>query len=120
MAMYTISTQPFYDSFLQTYKNIYVIDQKPSGPLANIVKQLNSPKLSPFTTHTNDGCYKPCLYAVYNPTNTQQLLCIEDLGILFNYVISNNYSIDTSLTKMMNQSKVEFKKNFVCFIKTNL
>ena len=115
--MFTISTQTFYDNFSKTYKNIYVVDQKPTGGLEKIVKRIQSPKLSPFTTRPNDGCYKPCIYAVYNPNNTQELLCIEDIGLLFSYVISNNYIIDTSLTKMMNNSKVEFKKNFICFIR---
>tara|TARA_Y100000817_G_C16820982_1_gene528868 strand:+ start:1007 stop:1360 length:354 start_codon:yes stop_codon:yes gene_type:complete len=113
--MNAIFSQTFYDSHAQKYQNIYVIDEKPSGPLENIVKKIQSPKLSQFKT--NDSCSKSCVYAIYNPHNPQELLCLEDISILFNFLLSNNYTIETLLTHMMNQSKVEFKKNFVCFIK---
>ena len=116
--MNSVFSQTFYDSHLQTYKNIYVLDQKPVGPLVNIVKQLNPPKLSPFKTNDTGG--NSCVYAIYNPNNPQQLLCLEEISILFNFLLSNNYTIDNILTQMMNQSKVEFKKNFVCFIKYSM
>ena len=117
--MFSITSQPFYDSFSQTYKNIYVTDQKPIGPIINITKKMRPPILSPFKSNSDNHCYNKCIFAFINPENNQEFLCIEDLSTLFNFLIINNYTIDTSLTQMMNQSKVEFKKNFVCFVKYN-
>lgn len=114
--MYTLSSQPIYDSYNESYKNIYTLDRQPSGKLSTIVKRLNPPKLSPFKVNNNDGCYNPCIYAIYNPNNTQELLCMSQLGLLFSFLTSNQYTIDTKLTSMMNKSKVEFQKNFICFI----
>lgn len=117
MAMYTISTQTFYDSISQNYRNIYVIDHKPHGPLAKIARQVTAPKLSPFQTNDNSCCNCKCIYAIYNPEYPTQLLCIEQLGLLFNFLTTKGYTIDTNLTTMMQSSKVTFKKDFVCFIR---
>lgn len=117
MTMYTISTQPFYDSFSQNYKNIYVLDRKPTGALSRISRQITSPKLSPFISNENSCCNCKCIYAIYNPENLNELLCIEQLGLLFSFISSNGFMIDTQLTTMMQSSSVTFKKNFVCFVK---
>jgi hypothetical protein len=114
--MYTISSQPIYDSFSQSYKNIYTIDRQPTGILSTIVRRMSPSKLSPFKVNTNDDCNQSCIYAINQPNNPQQLLCMSQLGLLFSFLISNNYLIDTKLTSMMNKSKVEFQTNFICFI----
>lgn len=117
MAMYTISMQPFYDSFTQNYRNIYVLDRKPAGALTRIARQITAPKLSPFISNENSCCNCKCIYAIYNPENPQEFLCIEQLGLLFSFLSSNGYTIDTQMTTMMQSSSVTFKKNFVCFVK---
>jgi hypothetical protein len=117
MSIYTISTQTFYDSYSQNYKNIYVIDRKPSGELSKIVRQVTAPKLSPFISNENSCCNNKCIYAIFNPENTNEFLCIEQLGMLFDFLMSKGYTIDSNLTTMMQSSKVTFKKNFVCFVR---
>ena len=115
--MFTISSQTFYDSFLQHYRNIYVVDRKPDGAFGKITRQVAAPKLSPFKTNENDYCRSRCIYPIYNPNNPNELLCIDEIALLFSYLTSNGYLIDTSLTKMMQNSKVNFKNNFVCFVR---
>ena len=117
MTTYTISSRPFYDSFSQSYRNIYVVDRKPDGKFASITRQVHAPKLSPFISNENNCCNHKCIYAIYDPDNLHQFLCIEKLGTLFSYLTTNGYSIDTTLTTMMNTSRVEFMKNFICFVK---
>lgn len=117
MVTYTISSRPFYDSFHQRYMNIYVVDRKPEGKFASITKQINTPKLSPFISDDYNRCSNKCVYAIYDPNNLDELLCIEKLGTLFSYLTMNGYTIDTTLTTMMNTSRVEFMKNFICFVK---
>ena len=82
-----------------------------------IARQITAPKLSPFKTNDNSCCNCKCIYAIYNPEYPTQLLCIEQLGLLFNFLTTNGFAIDTSLTTMMQASKVTFKKDFVCFIR---
>jgi hypothetical protein len=40
----------------------------------------------------------------------------DDIPELFNFLLSNNYKIDTSITKMMNSSEVKMTNKLVCFI----
>ena len=77
--MNSLFTQTFYDNNSQTYKNIYVVDQKPQGPLEAFARRIHTPKLSPFKQ--NDNTYESCVYAIYNPQNPTQLLCIEEISI---------------------------------------
>ena len=115
--MYTLSSQTIYDNQKQNYINIYVLDRKPSGALAQIVKPLRVAKISPFQDSRDDNCGPcKCAQAEYNPHQPTEFLCIDDIAILFSWLEENNYTIDTRLTQMMNESRVQFKKRFVCFI----
>jgi len=116
---YTISSQPFYDSYDECYKNILVISPKPHhGPLATIVKRLQVPPLSPFQDFSSSS---GCVNAIYQTNNTCELMTPDNIPELFNFLLTNNYKIDTSLTKMMNSSDVKMNnKNLVCFISTKL
>ena len=115
--MYTLSSQTIYDEVKQRYINIYVLDRKPTGDLEKIVRPLRVSKLSPFQDTHDDNC-RPCKcsQAVYNPHQSNEFLCIDDIAILFTWLLEHDYTIDTSLTQMMNDSTVRFKKRFVCFI----
>jgi len=113
---YTLSVQPFYDSINQCYKSIIVIDRKPNAPLSNIVKTLHTPKLSPFQQATPCSPIKNCVQAVYNPENTSELLTINELSLLFSFLTSNGYTIDTNLTNMLNNSKINMTNKLICFI----
>lgn len=116
---YTISTQPFYDSIHQCYKTIIVIDRKPNGPLSNIVKTLQTPKLSPFQQATPCTPIKNCVQALYYPENKNELMLIDDLPILFTFLISNGYIIDSKLTNMLNHTQVNLLNKLICFITYN-
>ena len=113
---YTISSQTYYDSYNTCYKNIYVIDRKPSGPLADIVKTLHTPKISPFQQSSPCCPINNCISAIYSPSNPSQLLPIDDIAALFTFLAQNGYAIDTSLTKMMADSQVKLQNRLVCFI----
>jgi hypothetical protein len=113
---YTLSSRTFYDSYNTCYKNIYVVDRKPTGPLANIVKTLQTPKLSPFKQDSACCPINNCISAIYKPSNPSELLPIDQIAILFTFLTQNGYTIDTSLTKMMNESDVKLDNRLVCFI----
>ncbi len=112
--MYALYKITFYDKHNQCYKNIIQINSKPLGPLQNRIQKIHLPKLSPFKT--NDLCCNEnrCVYAIIN--NNKELMSIDELPKLFEFLVLNNYKIDTSVTKMMNQSKVQLSRPLICFI----
>lgn len=118
---YTLTTQPYYDYINQCYKNILVLNNEPVGPLKTIVKRLNPPKLSEFNylTSNNECCYeRKCIYAIYDIEDKRRcnLMCIDNISNLFEFLVNNNYTIDTSITKMFQKSSVKFTNPFICFI----
>ena len=111
---YSIMMQPFYDEINTSYKHILVINKFPEGPLANLVRKLNTPKLSPFIP---SYLHKSCVYAIYN--DQKELMHPDDIPDLFGYLIEHGYKIDTSLTKMMNCSDIKHTNKLVCYITLN-
>ena len=120
IVQYTLTSQQYYDSCNQCYRNILVINSEPIGPLRRIVKRLNPPKLSPFyDDYANNCCttYNGCIYAIYDPNSCGELMQVDNVPILFSFLASNGYIIDTSLTTMMQKSPVKLGNNqLICFI----
>ena len=126
-----LSTKVFLDTFNQCYKNIIVINLPPEGPLGKIVGRLKMPPLSPFNVPgpcCNRIGYKDCSLALFslqgcNGIGNGRGNCLmndDEIPDLFSFLLSNGYKIDTSLTKMMNQSEVKINDNkILCFITYN-
>lgn len=118
---YMLSTRVFLDRFNQCYKNIIVINLPPEGPLGKIVGRLKMPPLSPFNVPgpcCNRIGYKDCSLALLSLRDgCCGLMNDDEIPDLFSFLLSNGYKIDTSLTKMMNQSEVKINDNkILCFI----
>ena len=123
---YTLFGTPFYDRYTQCYKKIIKINKMPTEntPLKTIVKQINNPILSPFQANSSfsscsnccNSSYQSCMNVITKLNNPHELMCIEDIPELFSFLVSNNYTIDTSITKMMQQSNVKFNNDLICFI----
>lgn len=104
---YSISTQMYYDSIEQCYKRIFVIDRSPVGPLASIVKTLHTPKLSPFQESSPCCPINNCVQAIYNPHHPYRLLMVDEQVTLIQFLTTNHYKIDTSLTKLILKNPVQ-------------
>ena len=116
-SIYTIGSQPFYNSVDECYTHIYVIDRRPDPPLSNIIHTVHTPRLSPFQTTSGPCCsYKNCVLAVYNPERPDELLRPGDEPVLFTYLISNGFTVDTSLTKIMKNAPVRDGPRLLCLI----
>lgn len=113
--VYTLTSQPYYDTCKQCYRNILTLNKEPIGPLKTIVKRINPPLLSPFQEPPMNCCNQDkCVYAIYDK---DELACVNSIPELFSYLISNGYQIDTSLTTMMQKSQVKINNNsLICFI----
>jgi len=105
ISLYIVCMQPYYNPIKQEYIHIMTLDKKPphSDPLSKIVKVLQTQRLSSFIQE-----YKKCVYAVYNPNDTDELITMNTITLFFEYIINNGYSIS---------KKVEItKKDILCFI----
>ena len=123
-------SRPYLDKYNECYKNIITINKVPKGPLANLVRRINTPPLSQFKT-LNNPCdpINACCLALSRDglsfcntrCNTRcNLLVVDDVPDLICYLLENDYKIDTSITKMFNQSDITFETNnankLICFI----
>lgn len=116
---YSITLQPYYQYINQSYINILVLNDEPVGPLKSIVKRLNPPRLSEFKTYSyeyNDRCKRKCIYALCEINNNNEFMCLDDIPNLISFLINNGYTVDTSTTKIMQNSTVKLSNPIICFI----
>jgi len=125
----SLFSQPYLDNYNECYKNIVTLNKVPQGPLANFVRRITPPRLSYFKTY-NTPCdpIKSCCLALSREINDtcqlntgcNNLLVVDDVPDLISYLVENGYKIDTSVTKMFNQSDIRFQTNnankLICFI----
>ena len=112
---YLLSSQPFLDKFNSCYKNILTINKMPEGPLKQYVKRINPPKLSIFSENSRCCPNSTCIYAFHSFNNKHELLCIDDIGDLFHFMVTNKYVINTELTKVIQKSGLKLSNNTICF-----
>ena len=125
--MFAISSQPYYDSRNKCYKNIVTINQKPAGPLAALVVSVKFQPLSPFKQPSQCGTATVCglgLKSLDTRCGCGDLMTVDEIPNLFSFLVTNGYKIDTSITKMMNLSDVDFQSDnsaklitFVSYVK---
>jgi hypothetical protein len=117
MFLYSLQSIPYYDSIIQSYMNILILNQVASGPLQQITKKVVLNKLTPFDSNTNSSCPKPnCVIAITQLNNRNQLMCIDQLPELFEFLINNGYTIDTNITKILQKTNVKMSSNLICMI----
>ena len=118
---YMLSSQVYLDrhEYNHPYKNIIIINKMPppGTPLAKIVRRVVNPPLSHFEKF--DANRKHCIYALLSldERKCNQLMEDTEVADLFAFLLENSYTIDTSLTKMMNKSRIQSSQNkLLCFI----
>jgi hypothetical protein len=117
MVLYKIYSTIYLDKFLECYKRIIVIDKMPLGELSKYVKTIHKNKLSPFDENSNCDCVNKCMLSIMNFENKNEFLCIDNITELFDFLITNNYTIDTSLSKIITKNnRLNNNDDFICFI----
>jgi hypothetical protein len=116
----TLFSQPYLDTYNQCYKNIVTINLLPQGPLINFVRRIQFPPLSTFKIPNGNGINcnksKQCGLALlsldnFNTICNTNLMVTDEVPTLLSFLLSNGYSIDTSITKMLNDSDLQFETN---------
>lgn len=99
------------------YRKILVISPRPMGKIKQISKQISPQKLSPFETY--NSCRNQCIFAIMNPDNINEFLCVEQTDILINFLYNNNYMINESLTNLMRKSNLNKDAQLLFYISEN-
>ena len=118
--MYQVSSDVYLDKYNDCYKKVIVIRPSPQDDiLKKITKLVNTEKLSPFQDKSPCCPEDRCKYIVCNPLQINNcncdFLCVNDIHLLFNYLLSNGYKINTDVTKIMQKSSVKIK-DLICYI----
>ena len=51
-----------------------------------------------------------------NPNNTDEFATLNDLPLIFTWLMQNLYTVNTAITDMLNKSEVRMDNKLVCFI----
>jgi len=134
---FTITSQPFYDQYNQCYKNILMINVIPQGPIKDLVRRIQLPKLSPFQKYESPCNFIPnCGLALrtlkgfqvnynnlsYNNCNKFNsgcnLMTPDEIPDLITFIINNGYQIETQITNMLNLSELKLNNQKIVFTAT--
>jgi len=122
MILFLLKSMPYYNSIKQEYTNILTINKDATGgPLSSITKRIRLNKLSPFESNTN-LCRRPdCVIAITKLCGSSaccnELMCVDELPELFEFLLNNGYTIDNSVTKVLQKTTVRMDGELICTIK---
>jgi len=127
----SLFSQAYLDTYNQCYKNIVVVNLKPQGPLGDLVKFVKFPQSIEFKDSGPCSLLKECGFALISLDSCNMgcgkfgnnLMVVDEVPNLISYLVSNGYTVDTSITKMFNTSDIRFNTNIgnklICFITYN-
>jgi hypothetical protein len=124
---FTVYVEPYLDTYNKEYLNIITVDKMPGGPLAPLITRMRGQKLSPFQSYCAFNAN--CTLAISRYRNSahsnkgNRFLLAEDIPSLLAFLQSNGYTIDTTITKMIQRSNINIgntacdnKKKMVCVV----
>jgi K+ transporter len=103
--MFAIYLEPFLNK--NTYQTIITVDY-PEGPIQSRISRINAPSLSPFQTVSQ------CTYVL---TKENGYMTKEDIPEVFSYLVKNGYTIETSLTKLLQPITKTGNRTMICMVK---
>jgi len=115
--------EPILNSYYKTYQNVITLSIMPSGPLANMVTSMSTTKLSPFQesgAFSSPGMFSDnCVYVLLrypkqgsgfggrgSIKHPDYFMGADDIPSVLSWLVSNGYSIDTDITKMLYKSRI--------------
>lgn len=106
----------------ECYETIITIQPKPKGPLSTHIRQVRSRELSQFQHANKTNCvscnYNSCVYAIINPV-THNPFCIDQMADCVELLLSNGYTIDYKLTKLLDKHSSNISESKLLFYITN-
>lgn len=120
----SLFSQPYYDPCSQCYLNIVTMNLPPRGPLSQLTRRIKLYPLSEFKEPSNCTRLQTCGFGLRslrfvtdfmgygkNGYTCSDLMTVDEVPDLFTFLLSKGYTIDTRITKMMNQSSIRFNTN---------
>jgi hypothetical protein len=116
---FVLYLEPILNPYFKAYQNVITLDRMPSGPLADMVNVVDLPRLSSFQEAgfgIGRGFGGSCLHVLFRYRkssglfswkNTDIFMGADDIPSVLGYLRCNGYTIDTNLTKMMFESRVD-------------
>ena len=118
----TLTSQPYYDQYNKCYKNIITVNDEPQGPLRELVRKIQFPKLSPFQMEGPCNPIQKCGLVLrknwdsnYKKCSSCDLMTPDDIPDLLSFLLSNGYQFETQLTNMLNQSEIKLNDKRIMF-----
>jgi hypothetical protein len=121
-----IFSQPYLNPITKCYSNIITLNCSPKGPLKSLCKNIRRTQLSPFKYCNN---LKPCIIALKQldcggdfPSHSNELMTVDEFPMLYEFLLTHQYIVDTSVTKMLNNGPVNIggvceAKKLICVAK---
>jgi hypothetical protein len=122
---FSLFLEPILNPYYKTYQNIITLNAMPPGPLEQMVVQIDLPALSPqmrsaaYSSPCYGGLGCTCAHVLLRYPksviggvgsgafkNADNFMGADDIPAVFSYLQNSGYKVDTSLTKMMFQSRV--------------
>ena len=101
------------------YKRIITTNMEPNGPLKSLTKRIHTTKLTPFKDPYNPtgSTQHSCIYSIQSLIDPHKLMTQDEVPELMAYLMSNNYTINTTITDMINSNKKLSNpdKTIICF-----
>ncbi len=117
--LYVLFSEIYYDQLCKEYYNILTLNKQPYGELNKYTKLIS---ITNPSTKQNTLINKHCTYAISNnlllnndmQTNysCSNLLTVEHINELTEFLLNNNYIIDTSITKIFKNSNSKSSNNY--------
>ena len=97
--MIIVSVIDYYNTEYKQYNKIITLNKLPIGPLKNyiIIKPFN--QLSSFKQHSQN-----CIIGIKNPSNTTELLTVDDISYFLILLSKFNYTINYNLAKLLKKN----------------
>ena len=127
--LYLLYTEIYYNPICKEYYNILTINKQPEGELKNYTKLISIIGRQTIDNHCTFAISNTLLNnnSNYNSSssnkyykNYNNLLTLDDLNELTEFLINNNYMIDYAITKIYKNSTNNFKKNLIYSFKITL
>ena len=108
MSLVEIKYTNYLDNQSKQYKKILVVNMMPTDTtFASIIKRVVSPRLSIFEPHQPTNCK----LAIMNPTLKSEFLELSKIGLLFDFLTSNNFNLHTAFSDVIKNNT-----NFICYV----
>jgi hypothetical protein len=122
---FSLFLEPILNPYYQTYQNAITLNAMPPGPLEQMVVRIDLPALSPqmrtaaYSSPFYGGLGSTCAHILLRYPksiiggvgsgafkNADNFMGADDIPAVFSYLQRHEYKVDTSLSKMMFQSRV--------------